>query len=542
MEYEILDIDALGRIGKLRTNNKELFTPNLLPVIHPYNNLITPSEIKRIGFNCIFTNAYILYQNEISRFEALKKGIHQYLNYDGLIATDSGAFQQYMYNNDDIQISSNDIEKFQEDIGSDFPVILDLPVQPEDDLKIAQDKVNISLLRANENIKRRSKECSWIGPIHGSEFPELLKKSTIEMSKLNFGIYAIGGLVKYFLNYQFRTILKILITVKKNIIPTKPLHMFGLGLPQFFSLAVAFGSDIMDSAAYILYAKENRYFSLSTGTRNIEEMEEFPCNCPVCNNYTPIELQKSEKEFRTKQLALHNLYISSQELKTIRQAIREGRLWELVEQRIRTHPYLVKAFKLLKKNHQFFEKYEKSYKKHGRLFNSSESKFRPIIYRYNWRLHEFYRVPKNANFLIILPELDIKGIKSPSICNWIEKINHNSTITRSLIHIVFYSGIFGIIPLELNTVFPMGQYESINHWEFYKNSYSNIKKYFNKNIKNYKKCAFLIPKTYINQYSKTVSFKERNLLKTIEKLKFKYNIPMESFDLIDEILEFFKDK
>ena len=198
MDYEILDNDALGRIGRLRNNNKELITPNLLPVIHPYNNLIEPSEIKRIGFNCIFTNAYILYKNEKLRNEALEKGLHQYLNYDGLIATDSGAFQQYMYNHENIQISSNDIEKFQENIGSNFPVILDLPVQPEDDFMVAKKKVNISLLRANDNIKRRTKECSWIGPIHGSEFSELLEKSTLEMSKLNFGIYAIGGLVKYF--------------------------------------------------------------------------------------------------------------------------------------------------------------------------------------------------------------------------------------------------------------------------------------------------------------------------------------------------------
>ncbi|GAH57138.1 unnamed protein product, partial [marine sediment metagenome] len=29
-------------------------------------------------------------------------------------------------------------------------------------------------------------------------------------------------------------------------------HMFGLGLPQYFSLAVACGCDLMDSRLYIL--------------------------------------------------------------------------------------------------------------------------------------------------------------------------------------------------------------------------------------------------------------------------------------------------
>ena len=116
MKYEILDVDALGRIGKLEVNNKQMVTPNLFPVVHPFKNVIPPSDLKNFGAQSIFTNAYILFQNDTVKENVLKKKIHQYLDFDGLIATDSGAFQQYMYNTSDMKIEAEEIEKFQEKI------------------------------------------------------------------------------------------------------------------------------------------------------------------------------------------------------------------------------------------------------------------------------------------------------------------------------------------------------------------------------------------------------------------------------------------
>ncbi|MFX1312703.1 MAG: tRNA-guanine transglycosylase, partial [Promethearchaeota archaeon] len=239
MKWEISDFDALGRIGKLTINKKQMSTPNLFPVVHPYKNIISLSDLKKIGAQCAFTNAYILYQNTQIRDDVLRRGIHSHLNFNGIIATDSGAFQKYMYHKSKLEIQAIDIERFQEDIGTDFAVILDEPVQPNDDYEKAKKKVNLTIERAKDNINRRIKnDCYWFGPIHGANYDDLLKKSTIEMNKLNFSIYAIGGLVKSLLNYRFDLVIKILLNVKKYCIWNKPIHMFGLGLPQFFSLAV----------------------------------------------------------------------------------------------------------------------------------------------------------------------------------------------------------------------------------------------------------------------------------------------------------------
>jgi len=545
VNWEITEIDALGRIGKITVNNKMMVTPNLFPVVHPYKNILNISDLKKIGAQCLFTNAYIIYKNHQLRDVVLEKGIHNYLNFDGIVATDSGAFQKYMYNKTDIEINAEAIEKFQEEISSDFPVILDVPVQPDDDYEIAKEKVNLSIQRAKDNINRRTKDtCYWFGPIHGAKYFDLLKISTSEMARLDFSVYAIGGLVKSLLNYRFDLVIKILLYVKKNFIWNKPIHMFGLGLPQFFSLAIACGCDLMDSAAYVLFAKENRYFTLSTGTRKLEEIEEFPCHCPICCEYQPKEVINFEDEFRTELLAKHNLYISFSELRTVRQAIKEGNLWELVEQRVRNHPNLVNALNVIKSNLPFFEKYEKIYKSHGRLYASPESLNRPLLHRYDLKLRNNYRVPLETRFLIILPELDVKGFRSPSVRRWMEEIDNNTIIPRNLLHVAFISEFFGFIPLELSSSFPMGQYESIDalksNNELYRNLEQKLETFFKLYGNYYNQCGVLIPEKYINQFNEeTVYTKKDIVISLFEKIRSNISLKISVFNDISGVLEFF---
>lgn len=547
LKWEIKETDALGRYGTLVVNSKQISTPNLFPVVHPYRNNISISFLKKIGAQCLFTNAYIMYQNAQSRDEILRKGIHQYLNFDGIIATDSGAFQKYMYNQSDIKIQADNIEKFQENINTDFAVILDEPVQPDDDYSTAKRKVFTTIQRAKDNVNRRiRKNCYWFAPIHGAKYTDLLITSTIEMNKLDFGIYAIGGLVKLFLDYRFDTVIRLLLNVKRNIKWDKPIHMFGLGLPQFFSLAVACGCDLMDSAAYFLYAKEKRYFTLSTGTKRLEELEEFPCHCPICCDYNPREIRSFEDELQIQLVAKHNLYVSFSELRTVRQAIKEGNLWELVEQRIRSHPNLVNAANIIKSELPFFEKHEKRYKTHGRLYSSIESLNRPLFYRYeNW-LWDNYRVPKSVKFLIILPELDIKSEKSPSLRKWIKEIDENLIIHREFLHILFLSEYYGIIPFGLRNTFPLGQYDSQNssgiHTILYKNMLSKAINFFKKHSHNYLKCGIFVPEKFINQFNESMDFyKKENIYKLIEVLKAKFKLRFSIFNNIEDLLQFFKE-
>jgi predicted RNA-binding protein len=255
---------------------------------------------------------------------------------------------------------------------------------------------------------------------------------------------------------------------------------------------------------------------------------------------------KFEEDLRIQLIAKHNLYLSFSELKTIRQAIREGNIWELVEQRIRSHPNLVKAASLIKRNKPFFEVYEKIYKNHGRLYSSKESVDRPLIYRYEQKLLNNYRPPKDVHYFIVLPELDVKGKTSPTINKWLAELDNNDIIKREHIHLVFYSIIYGIIPYELIDSFPMGQYETSSTYgtndASYQNSIETVKKFLGKFSTTYEKCGLLIPDFFLNQFKETMQFPENHPihgLNIILKRVFKTNFS--AFSQIKDILHFFKE-
>ncbi|NLM02846.1 MAG: tRNA-guanine transglycosylase, partial [Methanothermobacter wolfeii] len=92
--FEIRSKDNLGRTGVLKTEHGEVRTPALMPVIHPGKQTI---DVKRFGAEIVITNAYIIYRNPELRDEALRRGVHGLINFDGPVMTDSGSFQLSEY-------------------------------------------------------------------------------------------------------------------------------------------------------------------------------------------------------------------------------------------------------------------------------------------------------------------------------------------------------------------------------------------------------------------------------------------------------------
>lgn len=91
MSFEIRHTDLAARIGILDTPHGHVETPAFVPVVHPVRQSISPSFLKGLGFEILITNAYIALRHY--GHEAIDKGIHHILNYDGTIMTDSGGYQ-----------------------------------------------------------------------------------------------------------------------------------------------------------------------------------------------------------------------------------------------------------------------------------------------------------------------------------------------------------------------------------------------------------------------------------------------------------------
>jgi 7-cyano-7-deazaguanine tRNA-ribosyltransferase len=136
-----------------------------------------------------------------------------------------------------------------------------------------------------------------------------------------------------------------MIAATRGSIPySVPLHLFGAGHPHAMAISVALGCDTFDSASYILFAREGRYMT-ERGATSLKEMKYLPCSCPVCRGRSVKDLLDAEAGERTSLLATHNLHVLRKEVELCKEAIAEGRLWDLVEERATAHPKLHEALR-----------------------------------------------------------------------------------------------------------------------------------------------------------------------------------------------------
>lgn len=378
--FKIAARDACGRIGKLKTRHGIVTTPAILPVYNPNIPVIPVKEIEReFKAQALMTNAYIIYRDPQLR-ERSKEGIHRLLGSNSPIMTDSGAYQAWVYDKR-LELTNRDIIRFEERLRPDIATVLDV-FTATSSYKEAKKAFEETVRNAVECAKiRESPGILWAAPVQGGRFLNLLKRCATELSELPFDIHPLGTLTPSLMSYEFKNLAEMLIVAKTTLTPARPIHAFGIGHPIVFSLAVGLGADLFDSAAYALFARDLRYMTLH-GTRELRRIEEFPCCCPICSKYSPKDVKKMEAHERVKTLAKHNLYVTFAEMRTIRQAIRDNRLWELIQERARSHPKLLEALRyVLMKYRNDIERYDPSDKKSAFFYSGIESAYRPEITR-----------------------------------------------------------------------------------------------------------------------------------------------------------------
>jgi 7-cyano-7-deazaguanine tRNA-ribosyltransferase len=225
-----------------------------------------------------------------------------------------------------------------------------------------------------------------------------------------------------------------------------------------FSLAVALGCDLFDSAAYVLYARENRYMT-ENGTSRLNQLDYFPCDCPRCVAETPRGLEIKPKKEQEVFLAEHNLYVCQAEIRRIKQAIRDGRLWEHTEMRVHGHPALLSALKKMRNHADFLENYSPTVKSSGFFYFDSVGLVRPEITHYRKRLSERYDPPTSAKILFLVPQTRNKPFHKAPEFKKIRQLFRSLGELSEKIHICVYAAPFGVVPLELDEVYPLSQHE-----------------------------------------------------------------------------------
>jgi 7-cyano-7-deazaguanine tRNA-ribosyltransferase len=375
IHFEILQKDIAGRVGKLRVGDKTVKTPFLFPVINPHIQIVRPSEMQEMGVEALITNAYIFYKSKEFRERALTEGLHAILDFDGVIMTDSGAFQQSVYG--DVDIGNLETVRFQQAIGSEIIVPLDIATPPDADYETAQRDLEVTCGRIDEALGEVPTG-HLATPVQGGRFADLRKRSGEMVREFATPFCPIGAVVPLMESYRYSDLVHVVMAAKQGLSPASCVHLFGAGHPSMFALAVAMGCDVFDSAAYALYAREGRYMT-PRGSMKLDELNELPCACSVCRTHTARELRDAPD--RERQLALHNLHVSLAEIGRIRQAIQDGTLWELVDDRCRNHPRLLSGYRTLLGYAESLEAVDRITKRRF-FYRGSESCKRPEVMRY----------------------------------------------------------------------------------------------------------------------------------------------------------------
>jgi len=459
VEFEIKSKDLLARVGMLKTKSGTVETPAFLPVINMAKQSVSPRELwEEFGCRILITNAYIIKKQKAD--EATKLGIHSFLDFPGIIMTDSGAYQILAYG--DIEATPREIIRFQEEIDTDIATILDLPTGWKVSKEHAEYTVRETISRAIELEELKSrKDILWVGPIQGGRYLDLVAKSAQEMSKLHFEIHALGSPTPVMEQYLFDLLVDMIFSAKINVPFNRPFHLFGAGHPFMFALAVALGCDLFDSAAYNIFAQDDRYLT-AHGTIHLEELEYLPCSCPVCYRRDPQDFREMPKNEREAELTRHNLHVCFAEIKKIKQAIFEGRLWELLMIRAHGHPSLLQAMKRLKDYSEIMEKHSPVMKRSGLFFFSSIDLARPEVFRHRKRLMERYSPSEKARILILFPSFGPRRTgKSRRYKKIFADVCEKLHVDKSEVHVCFYVPPFGVVPKELSDIYPLSQYEIV---------------------------------------------------------------------------------
>ena len=442
--FEILRRDGLARIGRFTVGDKVVETPALLPVVNPKICTVPPRELHdRFGFNALITNSYIIRNTPELKEKAQSMGLHEMLDFPGVIMTDSGTFQSHMYG--EVEVSNEEIVEFQKSIGTDIGTVLDVFTEPD----WSHEKTKRSL---ETTLERTRKACEIKGAmmingvVQGSIYTDLREYSASAMADMDVDVHPIGGVVPLMEQYRYSELVDVVMSSKKGLNPSRPVHLFGAGHPMILALATLMGCDLFDSASYAKFARDDRMMFLD-GTFRLQDMQTLDCGCPACQGHTLQDLRKMSKNARTKLIAEHNLYQITQELALVKRYLREGRLWELAEIRCRGHPALLDGLRRLRQWQDLMERYDPISREGAVFYTGPETRARPVYLRYAERLNSRY-VPETRR-AALFPEPSGKPYSRPYADEFarVRRAGYTPVVASP----------WGPVPAELDELYPLAQ-------------------------------------------------------------------------------------
>ncbi|MBB5149117.1 MULTISPECIES: tRNA guanosine(34) transglycosylase Tgt [Ureibacillus] len=342
-----------ARLGIVHTPHGSFETPAFMPVgTQATVKTMSPEELKEMGAGIILSNTYHLWLRPGNEIVKEAGGLHQFMNWDRPILTDSGGFQVFSLsdlrkieeegvyfrnhlNGDKLFLSPEKSIQIQNDLGADIIMAFDeCPPYPATYEYMLQsvDRTTRWAKRCKE-AHQRPEEQGLFGIVQGGEFEDLRKRSAEALIELDFPGYAVGGLSVG----EPKDVMYRVLEFTTPLLPeNKPRYLMGVGSPDALIEGAIRGIDMFDCVLPTRIAR-NGTLMTSQGRlviKNAQYAKDFGpldpnCDCYTCKNYSRAYIRhliRTGEIFGLRLTTYHNLYFLLRLMEQVRQAIREDRL------------------------------------------------------------------------------------------------------------------------------------------------------------------------------------------------------------------------
>lgn len=310
---------------------------------------LTPDELKDIGAQIILGNTYHLHLRPGEDIVDHFSGLHNFINWDRNILTDSGGFQ--VFSLAELNKITEDGVTFKSHIDGSkhfFSPEVSMEIQKKlgSDIVMAFDECvpypseKIYVAKSIERTKRWAERCknyplkeyqTLFGIIQGGTFKDLREISSKQLVELDFPGYAIGGLS---VGEEIPLMYEITDFTTDYMPEDKPRYLMGVGTPEDILNCIGYGVDMFDCVMPTRNARNGLIFT-SEGRLSIKRADliksdeplDKNCSCYTCKNFSRGYLRhlfKAGEILAMRLNTIHNLSFYISLVKSARNAIREG--------------------------------------------------------------------------------------------------------------------------------------------------------------------------------------------------------------------------
>ena len=358
IDFKINNSIKKVRSGKLILNNHVIETPCFMPVGTAATiKTMAASEVKDFGYKIILANTFHLMLRPGVDIISQHNGVHEFMNWDGAIITDSGGYQVFSLaklrkiTKEGVHFNSPidgakvflDAKKsiwLQEQFNSDIIMQFDECTPYPANKKTSESSLDLSLIWGKQSKESLTKEKSNLfGIVQGGVYDDLRDKSLAGLVDIGFDGYAIGGLSVGESAEERNAVLD---NIAHKMPSDKARYLMGVGTPEDIVEAVKRGVDMFDcviptrnARTGFLYTKNGilklRNARYKDDMRPIDE----DCQCYTCRNFTRSYLKHLDncKEILGLRLnTIHNLYYYHDLMMKIRKSIHENKFDDFVKE------------------------------------------------------------------------------------------------------------------------------------------------------------------------------------------------------------------